>query len=64
MYWKAIIVLMAISIGVIGESVDAIELSQPVKLGTFEWNQVGHGFMIEGATYNHGDKYTKIRGKA
>ena len=35
MYWKAIIVLMAISIGVIGESVDAIELSQPVKLGTF-----------------------------
>lgn len=64
MYWKSIIILMAISMGVIWDPVDAIEFSQPVKLGTFEWNQVGHGFMIEGATYNHGDKYTKIRGKA
>ena len=61
---KQIASIVVLALGIISSPVEAMHFSQPVKLGTFERNQVGHGFMLDGATYNHGDKYTKIRGSA
>lgn len=40
----------------------AMHFYQSERLGTFYFNQIGHGFMMKGETINIGDKYTKIRG--
>lgn len=61
---KHVAIVTMLSLGLFSNSAVAMELSQPVKLGTFNWSQVGHGFSFEGETFNRGDKYTKYRDNA
>ena len=60
---KTIFLLIGLVL-MLSESCFAMQFYQSEKLGKFYFNQLGHGFMMEGATSNVGSKYTKVRGNS
>lgn len=59
---RKIILLTMMVMLLIPEFCFAMHFYKSEKLGTFYFNQAGHGFIMEGETSNIGDKYTKFRG--
>lgn len=61
---KKIVLLLIGMLLMISEYCFAMQFYTSEELGIFYFNQLGHGFMMEGATSNIGSKYTKVRGNS